>query len=105
MKIIVDNRETDLIPLLQILITNYKFTDTIEIAQLDIGDIVIQTDEGEELLVLERKSISDLASSIKDGRYAEQSFRLNHHSLHNHNIMYIVEGNICRYNGKFSKVK
>ena len=104
MKIIVDNRESDLIPLLQILSTNYKFSDTIEVAQLDIGDVVIQTDKGEELLVLERKSISDLASSIKDGRYAEQSFRLNHHSLHNHNIIYIIEGLVSEYNPKYTRV-
>ena len=54
-----------------------------------------QQDEQEESLVLllERKSVNDLLSSIKDGRYEEQSYRLVHASgLHPHNIVYIVEG-------------
>lgn len=54
-----------------------------------------QQDEPEESLVLllERKSVNDLLSSIKDGRYEEQSYRLVHASgLHPHNIVYIVEG-------------
>ena len=42
--------------------------------------------EKEEKLVIERKSINDLLSSIKDGRYAEQSYRLNGLPNHNHNI-------------------
>jgi crossover junction endonuclease MUS81 len=71
---------------------------------MDLGDIAIHFDD-EEIILMERKKLSDLASSIRDGRYKEQSYRLNGNSLHNHNIMYIIEGNICRYNGKFSKVK
>ena len=71
---------------------------------MDLGDISIWNEE-EELLLLERKNLSDLASSIKDGRYAEQSYRLNGHSLHNHNIVYLVEGNISHYSDKWSKVK
>ena len=71
---------------------------------MDLGDIAIHLDD-EEIILMERKKLSDLASSIRDGRYNEQSYRLNGNSLHNHNIMYIVEGNMCRYNGKFSKVK
>ena len=104
MKIIVDNREHTLIKLLKALSNDYKFTDTIEISKLDIGDIVIQSDEGEELLILERKNIADLASSIRDGRYAEQSYRLNGHSLHNHNIIYLIEGRVSQYNPRYTKV-
>ena len=57
---------------------------TITTSNLPIGDIVILNDHNEEQLIIERKSISDLAASIKDGRYAEQSFRLNNYKLHNH---------------------
>jgi ERCC4-type nuclease len=46
------------------------------------------------LLIIERKSISDLASSITDGRYEEQSYRLSGLSHPNHNILYLVEGTI-----------
>ena len=56
MKIIVDNREHTLIKLLKALSNDYNFTDTIEISKLDIGDIAIHSDEGEELLILERKN-------------------------------------------------
>lgn len=105
MKIIVDNRERTLIKLLPALSKDYNFKATIEVQKLDIGDIVIKDDDDIELLIIERKSLADLASSIKDGRYNEQSFRLTNHQLHNHNIMYLVEGNISNYSSKFSRVK
>ena len=41
---------------------------------LDIGDILIKTDDDLDVLLIERKSFSDLISSIKDGRYEEQSW-------------------------------
>jgi ERCC4-type nuclease len=58
--------------------------------------------DGESLVVLlERKTIYDLAASIKDGRYKEQSFRLtNTAALHNHNIVYIIEGDLAKYDVK-----
>lgn len=67
---------------------------------LPIGDIIIKsidkTDDNAKTdeLIIERKSISDLLSSIKDGRYEEQSYRLNGSSIHNHNIIYLIEGSI-----------
>jgi ERCC4-type nuclease len=105
MKIIVDNRERTLIKLLPALSKDYNFKVTIEVQKLDIGDIVIKDNDDIELLIIERKNLADLASSIKDGRYNEQSFRLTNHPLHNHNIMYLVEGNISKYSSKFSRVK
>ena len=61
---------------------------------LPIGDVIITlTDINTPLIIIERKSIPDLLSSIKDGRYVEQSHRLIHASgLPTHNIMYLVEG-------------
>lgn len=104
MKIVVDNREHSLIKLLKALNNDYEYNIPIVVEKMDLGDIAIHFDD-EEIILMERKKLSDLASSIRDGRYKEQSYRLNGNSLHNHNIMYIIEGNICRYNGKFSKVK
>lgn len=60
---------------------------------LILGDIVIEKD-GKEIVILERKTISDLASSICDGRYQEQSFRLLEYDIPNHNIVYIIEGSL-----------
>ena len=78
-----------------------------------MGDIIISHDDvvcGNELLLFERKSLNDLASSIKDGRYAEQSFRLGgYESVPNHNIVYIIEGDLSKwkentkYNGRVNK--
>jgi ERCC4-type nuclease len=42
--------------------------------------------------------LSDLAASIKDGRYEEQSYRLNGLPLHNHNIVYLIEGDLGKFN-------
>ena len=104
MQIKVDIREHTLIKLIKALNTDYGFNFDISVERMDLGDIAIWNGE-EELLLLERKKLSDLASSIKDGRYAEQSYRLNGCSLHNHNIIYLIEGNICNYCDKWSKVK
>jgi ERCC4-type nuclease len=104
MQIKVDIRENTLIKLLKALNNDYGFNFEIIVERMDLGDISIWNN-GEELLLLERKSLNDLASSITDGRYAEQSYRLNGYSLHNHNIIYLVEGNVSHYSGKWSRVK
>jgi len=64
---------------------------------LPLGDIII-ADEKEEKLIIERKTINDLLASIKDGRYEEQSYRLNGLEHHNHNIIYLIEGDVNRVN-------
>ncbi|MEE9572210.1 MAG: ERCC4 domain-containing protein, partial [Candidatus Neomarinimicrobiota bacterium] len=103
MKIKVDNREHTLIKLLKALNKDYEFNLDIEVAKMDLGDIAIMDETGAELLLIERKKITDLAASIRDGRYQEQSYRLNGYSLHNHNIMYMIEGKISFFSNKYSK--
>ena len=89
MKIIIDEREIKLYEKF-LLMDN---VDSIVKEVLPIGDIIIQTDKGIEVCIIERKSLSDLLSSIKDGRYEEQSYRLiNASGHHRHNIIYIIEG-------------
>jgi ERCC4-type nuclease len=65
----------------------------IEPSNLPLGDIVIEKDN-KELIIIERKTVNDLVSSICDGRYKEQSFRLNESCVSNHNILYIIEGQL-----------
>ena len=91
MNIRIDVREHDLINLC-------AATKDVEITTetLPIGDIIL-TYKGVDKIIIERKSISDLLSSIKDGRYEEQSYRLNGAEYHNHNIIYLIEGDIKRY--------
>ncbi len=64
---------------------------------LPLGDIIICDDYGNEKVLIERKSLADLAASIRDGRYSEQGFRLNQCSLHNHQIYYVIEGDLRHY--------
>jgi ERCC4-type nuclease len=73
---------------------------TVKIEQLHIGDIVLEDQTGKPIIIFERKTLNDLAASIKDGRYNEQSFRLDKEQIHNHNIIYIIEGDLERYNEK-----
>ena len=93
MKIIIDCRESKLIEACQSINTD-KDKPSIEIItkNLELGDIIIQNDNEEEKIIIERKTISDLISSISDGRYIEQSFRLNALENENHNIIYLIEG-------------
>jgi len=99
MFIILDFREIELKASIENLIkTNNAFQNIqLKIENLHIGDIIIEID-GKPFIIIERKQISDLLSSLKDGRYAEQSFRLNESAHHNHNIMYLIEGNINKFN-------
>jgi ERCC4-type nuclease len=64
---------------------------------LPIGDIII-SDGKDDILIIERKSVNDLLASIKDGRYEEQSYRLNGLNHHNHNIIYLIEGDVNKVN-------
>ena len=105
MKIYIDCREHDLHALLNKIILETNKTDIIiESKQLHIGDIVILDDDNNELLVIERKSVNDLAASITDGRYTEQSYRLNNYNVHNHNIIYLIEGNVASFNSKGRRI-
>jgi ERCC4-type nuclease len=67
------------------------------VENLPLGDVIICKNENDKV-VLERKSLRDLAASIKDGRYEEQSYRLNGLPIHNHNIVYLVEGDVNKFN-------
>jgi len=75
-----------------------------KIEQLHIGDIIFEDESGKPIIIFERKTLNDLAASIKDGRYSEQSFRLDKETTHNHNIVYIIEGDIERYNEKRTRI-
>ena len=92
MKLYIDNREPK--DIIDIIKSRYE---NIKLDNLNIGDFIIKNDKDEIIMIFERKSLSDLISSIKDGRYNEQSFRLNDCEINNHNIFYIIEGNIMNF--------
>jgi len=95
----IDIREKKLISLINEANSVYNFTVRTE--NLVLGDVIICDDNEKELLLIERKSLADLAASIKDGRYSEQSHRLNSYSLHNHNIIYLIEGNLSLFGSNY----
>jgi ERCC4-type nuclease len=81
-------------------------THEIKSERLPLGDIIIHDPaQQKDIVLFERKSLNDLAASIQDGRYKEQSFRLTQTTdFHNHNIIYIIEGDIARYDAKHSRI-
>ncbi len=94
MKVILDERETQLYEKCKSQ-TNPKII--VEKRVLPLADAIIMTDDDKELVLVERKSLTDLISSIKDGRYAEQSHRLQNCCSNNpHSVMYIIEGSFAQ---------
>jgi len=86
MEIILDTRETKLIS--EFKKNNFKIT----IKQLQLADILI-TQDNNTILAIERKTISDLASSNTDGRYREQRTRLIENYLKKGiKVIYLIEG-------------
>ena len=104
MLIRVDTREPDLFSMLQINLVGT--THTMRSEPLPVGDVILSSEDGKtDYIVFERKSLSDLAASIRDGRYKEQSHRLQAiPGMHNHNVVYVIEGDFARYNERFSKI-
>lgn len=91
--IILDLRETKLIELFNASSIQYKTE------QLPIGDIIIRYIHNDTTyeIILERKCVTDMVASIKDGRYKEQKLRLlaeRHASdvIKKVKIAYLVEG-------------
>jgi ERCC4-type nuclease len=95
----VDTREAALLQQINYQVTVIPVFKSIKVQSetLPIGDIIIN-DETEDKIIIERKSVSDLLASIKDGRYEEQSYRLNGLNHHNHNIVYLIEGDVNKVN-------
>ena len=103
MNIILDEREKSLFENITNISINFQ---NINLSKrvLPLGDIIISKTDSldcsnekkpSEVLLIERKSVADLLSSIKDGRYEEQSHRLIHASgFPKHNIIYVIEGGL-----------
>ena len=85
----IDNRESK-------LIDYFKDKPNIEIKQLDIGDLIFKLEDVVSIII-ERKSVSDLFSSIKDGRFREQKKRLLS-NFSSDKIIYLIEGQIPNNN-------
>lgn len=93
MNLIIDNRENDLIQIIESSDIIFKKENLV------LGDIVFSKDD-KDLLIIERKTLSDLIASIKDGRYREQKLRLINKQKENTQVYYLIEGNIYTHKQK-----
>ena len=97
--IYIDNREHDLILDIPNIIEQKKLSIAFKVCELQIGDIEIRDSSDNLKMIIERKTLNDLASSITDGRYREQSLRLKEAvtDILDHNKYYLIEGDITRF--------
>jgi ERCC4-type nuclease len=83
--------------------------------RLPIGDVILHDPrqgqgqgQAKDIVIFERKTLNDLAASIRDGRYKEQSFRLIETAaatgFHTHHIVYIIEGDLTQYNERHTQI-
>jgi ERCC4-type nuclease len=94
---IIDFREKDIIKYCTEMNDLNEKRIEIKTENLLLGDILI------DKLLIERKTINDLAASIVDGRYREQSFRLLKALDEGFKVFYFIEGNIDLYTGSITK--
>jgi crossover junction endonuclease MUS81 len=89
-KLLIDSRERE-------IAEHFKTTPSVSVSNIDIGDIQFVYSDGDDnkiILLIERKTISDLSASICDGRYREQKARILGSGLNRNRIMYLIEGNV-----------
>ena len=106
MKVIIDERETELFEKCESLIRSSRIPSSVQLSKevLNLGDVLIKTDDDKDVLLIERKSFQDLLASIKDGRYEEQSYRLLHSSgFPPHSVFYLVEGMFAQLRAPLEK--
>lgn len=91
MQIVLDERETHLIQRFHEIIGTNQHLE-MKRQMLPLGDVLIRHGD-KEFFLIERKTLTDLIASIKDGRYEEQSYRFCHSvPIERHHIIYILEG-------------
>jgi ERCC4-type nuclease len=88
MEVVLDEREHALYEKCMLIAPSWP-SCTITKTVMDLGDASI-TGVGTTWL-MERKSVADLLASIKDGRYEEQSYRLQH-AFDPRRVFYVIEG-------------
>jgi len=92
--LIIDTREGKLIELIK---NTPSFTLPYEVKNLQIGDIIISSSKyPDKQVIIERKCMTDMICSIKDGRYKEQKLRLqaevSNSQSNTKRICYLLEG-------------
>jgi crossover junction endonuclease MUS81 len=82
MELVVDTREHAILRLLP---------ESTRVEALNVGDFAIRDKEtGQTVMLVERKSVKDLVSSIIDGRFHEQKWRMKFATTCR--ILFVIEG-------------
>lgn len=84
MEFLIDNREVK-------VKQYFEGKEYVKVQNLDLGDFIFKYND-EIVCLIERKTISDVIASVKDGRYKEQKIRLQNCGLGNSKILYLIEG-------------
>jgi DNA excision repair protein ERCC-4 len=82
MRVVIDDREHALCAA-----TDMVFEKT----RLDVGDVLVYNELGAVVLAIERKTVADLTSSLRDGRFFDQRSRLIE-AFGYERVVYVVEG-------------
>ena len=82
--LIIDHRE-------QLLKQYFQQLPEVSFENLDLGDIQFKYQD-QIIFIIERKTLQDLADSIKSGRYREQRVRLLQTISPSSRILYLIEG-------------
>lgn len=98
-KIEIDNRENWSLNQSFLDKNNYNLIKK----NLEVGDIQILKN-GEIQLIIERKTLDDLAASVMDGRYEEQKNRLYKLKNEGFKIIYLLEGDFPTFYNSFCRV-
>jgi len=85
MELVIDHRETKLKEL-------FSNEDDICYENLEYGDVIFKYDK-KDIIVIERKTLTDLAASIKDGRLRNQKLLLLS-KVSRDNLYYVIEGGL-----------
>ena len=79
MNLIIDYREHR-------LVEHFRYRPNVEIKKLDVGDIIFRFKD-ELVILIERKTVNDLVSSIMDGRNREQKMRIMNSDIDNSKVL------------------
>lgn len=101
LKLIVDDRESKVIPFFK---DEYQYIE-IEVKRIQIGDYAIM--QGDKIIaILERKTLTDLSASIKDGRTKNVNKLISLREETGCKIFYLIESHKARYSPtkKFARI-
>src|SRR3989304_6649173 len=87
-KLIIDDRERAIFPYLETELYDIKYKKT----RINVGDYAICDENDNIIICIERKTLEDFASSIKDGRYENKNNMIELRKKNNCKLVLLLEG-------------